>query len=830
MPFRFAPLGGILAGLALLLTAEGCKQSRPSSDAPSDSSTTPAQRADPAPAAEAADSLGAALSRFEAAAAPTPADSIHLRRWADSVQKRGNEIRGRRPDSAQMLLQAVLQAYRSLSDSTGVAEATDGIGVIHYYQGQYEQALARHLESLRISRQINDTDGIAGALNNAGIVHWTQNQYGEALTRYEEALALYRKIGDREGVARILNNVGIIQRNRGRYEEALTRYRRSLEIKRELGNRGGIAKTLNNIGEVYRDQARGQEALRQYREALDLNRELGHQVSAALNLRNVGDVHLTQGRLRAATDTLRRALRLAETLRRRATSPEARRSLLSSQIEIYQSLTTVHVRSGHPDSALRSVEQARARLLTDRLADAATSDTTFTLPSVAKLRRTLGPDEAALLYANAESAWPLTALVVTRDTTYARELPDSTVRATIGTEYQTRLARLRRDEGPLTVATGPGASSGQDKAPSLVETIRLYRSFLTREQTDASIRSDLSQRLYSLLVGPVANLIDGKSELIAVPTGTLGYLPLETLQDAEGRHLVEDKRVRYAQSLTVLHQLQQRDHPEPERSLLALGGATYELDPSTGGDVPVAEARRGTSRVATEGHASILLRNASRRMERGRSPRRAYQQLGYDRWPRLFGTKLEVQKLKRAVGGEARLLTGPSASEEQVRRLSATGRLSRYRHVHFATHGVAVPEVPALSALVLSQEGASDSLAARDGYLAMREIADLKLQADVAVLSACQTGLGKVVAGEGVVSLSHAFLRAGANATLVSQWRVSDWSTQQFMAAVYRTAGEEGTSFAEATAEVKRAFISGKFGEKNTDPLRWAPFVYYGKK
>jgi CHAT domain-containing protein len=143
---------------------------------------------------------------------------------------------------------------------------------------------------------------------------------------------------------------------------------------------------------------------------------------------------------------------------------------------------------------------------------------------------------------------------------------------------------------------------------------------------------------------------------------------------------------------------------------------------------------------------------------------------------------------------------------------------------------VVVPETPQLSALVLSQEGASDSLAARDGYLTMREIAGMGLQADVAVLSACQTGLGKVVAGEGVVSLSHAFLRAGANATLVSQWKVLDKSTRQFMTAVYERAKADGTSFAEAVTAAKRAFIEGEHGKKNKDPLRWAPFVYYGRE
>jgi CHAT domain-containing protein len=244
----------------------------------------------------------------------------------------------------------------------------------------------------------------------------------------------------------------------------------------------------------------------------------------------------------------------------------------------------------------------------------------------------------------------------------------------------------------------------------------------------------------------------------------------------------------------------------------------------------VAEARRGSTRVAGPEQASALLRSAKQQMERGRSPRPTYARLGYQTWPDLPGTKREVQRLARSAGSGTTVLTGENANETALRTRSGQGGLAQYRRVHFATHGIAVPEAPELSALVLSQVGASDSLAAKDGYLTMEEIADLKMKADVAVLSACQTGLGRIVAGEGVVSLSHAFLRAGANATLVSQWKVLDKSTRQFMTAVYKRAKNEEMSFAEAVTETKRAFIAGEYGEKNTDPLRWAPFVYYGRE
>ncbi len=725
--------------------------------------------------------------------------------------------------------EASLEIKRDLGDRQGIANTLNNIANIYDDQGQAKKALVRFQESLSILRDLGDREGTASVLNNIGLIHERQGRYEDALSHFQNSLTLKRDLGDRRGIARTLSNIGSIQQKRGRFEEALSRHRAALAIKREIGDRRGIATSLADIGVVYESRGREEAALRQYRQALQINRDIGNRAATARTLQHLGELHLRRGHLPAAVDTLDRAVRLADTLRLSATSPEARRSLLSTQIDAYRALTTAHVRAGESHSALQSLERGRARLLADRLAGAATGDTAFAVPSWADLRRGVGADEAVLLYANAEGEWPLSIIVATADTVYARERPASTLQASIGREYEAQLRRLRRTEGPLTAALDRGGSSPRTAEPSLAETVRLYRSYLTRDESDPSIRRDLGRRLHTVLVEPVEDVLQAKETLTVVPTGVLGYMPFEALRTSEGAYLIEEKQVRYAQSMTVLRQLQERTYEARERSLLAIGGAAYG-GPSSDAERPLLAEARSDSDVGSEEEASALYRSAKRRMERGESPRSTYSRLGYGQWSALYGSELEVRKLRRAMGKGATLLTGPDASEERVRQMSESGDLSTYQYLHFATHGIAMPEAPSLSALVLSQVGASDSLAVRDGYLTMSEIADLEMQADVAVLSACRTGLGRIVAGEGVVGLSHAFLRAGANATLVSQWRVLDWSTQQFMTATYRRAQAEDVSFAEATAQVKREFIDGTFGERNADPLRWAPFVYYGRE
>jgi CHAT domain-containing protein len=173
------------------------------------------------------------------------------------------------------------------------------------------------------------------------------------------------------------------------------------------------------------------------------------------------------------------------------------------------------------------------------------------------------------------------------------------------------------------------------------------------------------------------------------------------------------------------------------------------------------------------------------------------------------------------------VVLGSDVTEARIKGMSKTGDLAKYRVLHFATHGVAFPEAPSLSALVLSQTGAAQQ--GEDGFLTMGEIAKLAIDADQVVLSACDTGLGKLYAGEGVVGLTQAFFVAGARAVSVSLWQVPDDSTAELMLHAYATMQTKGQRFAVAMAEAKRAFIHGSVGGgRFAAPHHWAPFVHYG--
>ena len=168
-------------------------------------------------------------------------------------------------------------------------------------------------------------------------------------------------------------------------------------------------------------------------------------------------------------------------------------------------------------------------------------------------------------------------------------------------------------------------------------------------------------------------------------------------------------------------------------------------------------------------------------------------------------------------GGQQRL--GAQASRKQLDALQRSGKLKQYRILHFATHGYVDD---ARSALVLSMADGPDQ-----GYLQDTDVLDLQLNTDLVLLSACDTGIGRNVSGEGVMGLPYAFMLAGNSNTLMSLWPVDDKGTAAFMTA-FMVKVRGGADLLAALNQTKREFAQGIQGKAFSDPLIWAAFVQYG--
>jgi CHAT domain-containing protein len=332
----------------------------------------------------------------------------------------------------------------------------------------------------------------------------------------------------------------------------------------------------------------------------------------------------------------------------------------------------------------------------------------------------------------------------------------------------------------------------------------------------AKVRAEILKTFYAFLIAPAEPHLAGKTKLILSPDEYLSFIPFEGLIDGSGKYLIEKYSVRYTPSMTVLRLVSERRYKGDRKPMLAFGGAKYE---------PYAASAQP---AADEASFRQLQREVLERFGRKASQRASFAALGITgaSWSYLPGTLDEVAAIKAMVPA-ADAFFAEDFTENRLKAMSKRGELARYKVLHLATHGLVVPTLPELSAVVTSLPMAEQG--GEDGYLTAGEVKDLALAADFVALSACETGLGKIFAGEGIGGLMQAFLQAGANGMSVSLWAISDDATKAFMAGLYELVFKEKKSYAEAMTEMKRRFVAGKLGEEYRSPNYWAPFAYYGR-
>lgn len=321
--------------------------------------------------------------------------------------------------------------------------------------------------------------------------------------------------------------------------------------------------------------------------------------------------------------------------------------------------------------------------------------------------------------------------------------------------------------------------------------VKDYRALIARQPKGSQFDAwqAPAEAPYSMLIKPALPDLASQRPLVIVPDGLLHYLPFETLRTAgrDGRPqcLVEQFAVSYMPSVSVLAEFAQ---PRP--------GQARKMDLLAYGDPVFSWAGVGSSPSA-----DLVLG--------------MYASAGIH-FPKLPNTRREVESIGRLFPVERRTtFLGLAATEASVKHTN----LLDYRLLHFATHAIVDDRVPARSGIVLSLVNTGEE----DGILRMNEVFNLEMNADLVVLSACQTGLGNLVRGEGMVGLTRAFLYAGARRVAVSLWDVNDLTAPDFMQSFYRRL-RQGAAPAGALRSAKIEMLHSD-SPVRANPYFWAPFV-----
>lgn len=767
-----------------------------------------------------------------------------------------------------------MRLFRQIGDRYGEANTLNGIAFIYRKLGERANALEYYRQALRLYQLTNYRPGQALALISCGRVYNDLGDYQNALSSVQQAHSISRGLDDPLIESYALGYLGKLSHSQGDDGAALEFYNRALRLNRAGQDKREEAYTLNNIGHVYGESGEHQKALDCFRQALALHELVRDPGGMSSSYYDIARVERDRGNFEESRAAIANALKLSEDLRVKVTGQELRAAYFATvhqQFDLYldvlMRLHEARPAEGFDIVAFETAERSRARSLLEMLAEARSDvrqgvDAEL-LSHERELQRQLNAkaERRIQLAGGRTSAEELAAV--------ERELGELTI------EYQRVQGRIRASSpryaalvqpSPLTLAQAqrevldadtllleyalgdqrsfvwavtpdsvksfelPGRARVEEEARRVYELLtarnqqpkgetnrqrpeRLGRAEAEYEEAAAS--------LARMVLGPVAGEL-GRKRLVVVADGALQYIPFAALPvpaaggeaSAGFTPLIAEHEVVSLPSASVLaltrEELRGR-HPAP-KAVAVLADPVFDSN-----DERLAQAKGAGARSRVRGDAgaepdadAVAARRALRSFE------------GLDEGAglaRLVFSQREAKAIM-ASAGDGMLAVGFRAS----RATAMSPELSQYRIVHFATHGLLNSEHPELSGVVLSLF--DESGRRQDGFLELNEIYNLNLPAELVVLSACQTALGKDVRGEGMVGLTRGFMYAGARRVVASLWKVDDSATAELMRQFYAEMLGKGMRPAEA---LRAAQLHMWQQRRWRSPYFWAAFVLQGE-
>jgi CHAT domain-containing protein/tetratricopeptide (TPR) repeat protein len=821
---------------------------------------------------------GAALRQYGTVHddAGRPAEAIALLEQARAIDRELGEVQGEIMASSKLSLSAThLGDYRraiaygeqalALCEKAGERRLLSGVlnnlAAGYYYLDQHDRAVEYAERSLQLARELEDLPQQGTLLRNLALEYMRLGDYQRAIEYLEESLALARRIGNRRVEALTLGPVAQAYAEVGRSEKAIQVAEQAREILHQLGEPRPETEVLTQLAELHSNLGRHARAVEYHQEALRIQRELGDRYEECETLGHLGDAYGRAGQWERAFEAQEQALRTA-------TETNNRHAVARAQA----GLAAVHLRLGRPGPAAAMAEQAIATLrelgfpdlessahatlaaaaAASGRPDRAREEFEAAVALIEAVRTKAGVDTDRAGYLDRASALfeSYVAFLIQQGQAEAALAVAERARARAFLDLLEGRARSIAGSREGTPVAAPPPSLEQIKQEARVRDATIVEYFIAAErlfiwvvQPDGAIhaaQSDIDRagltalvtqmrstlgmdvaarewdaddggkgtpgpapdppgsqaplrRLHQVAVAPIEAWLPSRPERLVtiVPHGPLFLVSFAALPDAAGRYLVERHTLNYTPSIGVLHYTR-APRPGPaaagQHRLLAVGN-------------PVMPALPGRPQPPIP----------------------------------LPGAAAEARAISRLYRpSRVTTLIGAHADERSIRELAPA-----YRIIHLATHGFIRDDEPLESLLLLSPSAGPAGASTRaDGLLTVREVFELNLDAELVVLSACNTGLGRIN-GDGVMGLARAFLYAGSPSVLASLWRVPDAvASPEHMARFYRALehGGHGPAAALRVAQLAtiRALAQGRYRTLSGTslpalPTYWASFVLIGE-
>lgn len=774
-----------------------------------------------------------------------------------------------------------LAIEQALGDKRGQASNLNYLGISHAELGDYSRALEYYEHAGRIYSEIGKTASAAICTGNIASLYIKLGDETKALSHFEQSLEALQGLGSgwEKPKATYYGEMGVAYERLGNFNEALNRYDQALQILRPLKTEGHqVSRFLAKIGNVHRMLGDTEQAMQYYQQALNTNMRIFDKSSRATNLLHIGrfyygideyekaealyhealdigaetesvavawqakaglaGISRKRGDLLSSLQYYRRAIEDLESIRGKLRLEEEKAEFIKDRIRVYVGivdlLAQLHLldnQRGYDSEAFLYAERAKARALIDVVQQGKVFSNLEEIP--ADFRQAHLAAEKELEGKHTELSNLLTK-------------PDKDSKAIASLKHQIEMLQhqkssllddIREKYPQYYQLANPEIFTAETVQQKILKPSQALIEYFVGEEkifvwmmtsdhfrfhTIDIGRDELQERLarisplfqkgkkqlftkidhrwanvsgmhlrelwQTLMLEPFGDLLTPGLELIVVPDDILFYFPFEILvtdrTSDEMHFLIEKHPIAYSPSASLLDPGLRKQN-RPTQDLLAFGNPDFGRPQSQGIISWVSSLLRA---------GSVLRSNR-------------FEQLPY--------AELEVNSIADNFS-EAAIFTGEKATEAKLKNIAGD-----YRFIHLATHNLTDSRQPMYSKIILAQTESQQE----DGFLQTYEVYNMRLNADLVVLSGCNTGLGKLSRGEGLIGMTRAFFYAGASSLVVSLWPVNDKSTSELMKYFYQNM-KDGMSEHRALQKAKMKLI--RSNDWKRDPFYWGAFVLLG--
>ena len=726
-----------------------------------------------------------------------------------------------------------------------IADVLITVAKVYREMGEYARALSSLSKAHQASRSSEDQNTRANIMSSQASVFLEQEDYGAAQQYFDASLAIYRSQGNEREVARVLLYLAILEQRQGRDDEALKLFERTrerakgaklvdvqiatgaglggvltakrdypnalkainenLELARRVNSKTREAELLWRAAQTYFAMHDYSESAASAEKALTLARSLRLAKLTYLATAALGEAYAADNKIELAITTLKEAINEIEGLREQVVGRlDSRQLFFENKVGAYRMMVRLLTQRGDNFEALLYAEQAKARVLMEAvrnnrrdLRSIPTEDEKAEAEllmnkylAIKKQIKSPPSGEPSSELQNELNA--VTKELVVFQERFSAKHPDVLLR--VGPARPLTHANLNSlvrandlayleyvvtgDKVGLFILKRNGVSPEHElkyvnlpvSADELRRKVSEFHLALAERQADYA---SLGRELYRLLIEPAAQELQNINTICVIPDEFLWTLPFQALTNMRGNYIIQDYSLFYAPSFNVLNEMAlRRQQQNSKESLIAFGNPVIDRNRTLKQNLhPLPETEVEVAAIAAT-------------------------------------TRTQMKKV----------LVRREADEKNFKTLAPPSAT-----IHLATHGVLDNRNPFNSYLLLTK---TEDETENDGLLHAREIIDLDLDADLAVLSACETGNGRISPGEGVIGMSWAFLVAGARSVVVSQWRVNSVSTTHLMKNFYQATARQtdlnGRNKSEAIREASLRLLKDR---RYRHPFYWAGFV-----